>query len=105
MRTITVLCALAFILLVASLALAQEHGHVIGTVAAVAADKLVVTTDEGNKVDLPINQETQFFKGEEKASWKDVKVGDRLVSRLGDKGVAAVVRFSAASEHHGHPGN
>ena len=95
MRKVTALFSLAFILLAAGLALAHGHGHVMGTVAAVTAERIEVKTREGKTVTVPLDKETQYFKGKEKATWADVKVGERVVVHLGAKGAAEEVRLAS----------
>ncbi len=108
MRKITAALTLAFTLFAASLALAHGKGHVMGTVAAVTAERIEVKTQEGKTVAVPLKKETQYFKGKEKAAWADVKVGGRVVVHLGDDGTAAEVRLPSgeqASEHQGNGGH
>jgi hypothetical protein len=98
MRKITTALTLAFILLSAGLALAHGKGHVMGTVAAVTAEKIEVKTQAGKTVAVPLTKETQYFKGKEKATWADVKVGGRVVAHLGDSGAAHEVRLPSGKK-------
>lgn len=95
-------------LLLASAALAHEgHGHLMGTIKAVNAARIEVTTKDGKTVSVPLNAETKFFKGRQRATPADVKAGGRIVVHLGAKGAAEEVRLpsgktSSAEAHNGH---
>lgn len=98
MRKITAVFTLAFTLLTAGLALAHGKGHVMGMVAAVTAERIDVKTKDGKIVAVPLTKETQYFKGKEKGTWADVKVGGRVVVHLGDAGDAHEVRLAAGEK-------
>ncbi len=104
MRKITTALTLAFILLAAGLALAHGKGHVMGTVAAVTAEQIEVKTQDGKTVAVPLNRETQYFKGKVKATWADVEVGGRVVVHLGDDGAAHEVRLPSGEKTEEHSG-
>jgi YHS domain-containing protein len=96
MRKITTVLSSIFILL-GSIALAHEgHKHVMGTVAAVAADHLQVKTKDGKAVTVPLTKATHYLKGKEKAAPADVHVGDRVVVDLAKGGAAEEVRLASA---------
>lgn len=96
MRKMSALLAFLFIILAASLALAHGHGHVMGTVAAVTADRIEVKAKDGKVVTVPLTKETKYFKGQQPATHADVKVGERVVVHLGEGGVAVEVRLPSA---------
>jgi hypothetical protein len=107
MRKITAIFTLTFTLLTAVLALAHEHGHVMGTIKGVTADHVEVTTKDGKTVSVPLTTATKYFKGGQKAAQADVKVGGRVVVHLGASGAAEEVRLpsgkpSSAHAHTGH---
>jgi YHS domain-containing protein len=97
MRKTTILLTLAFALLVSGLALAHGHGHVMGTITAVSADRIELKTQDGKAVAVPLNKATQYFRGKEKAIRTDAHVGDRVSVHLGAEGAAVEVRLPAAS--------
>jgi YHS domain-containing protein len=108
MRKITLILSLTFTFLAASLAFAHGHGHVMGTIKAVNADHIEVTTKDGKTVSVPLTATTKYFKGDQKATWTDVKVGGRVVVHLGAKGAVEEVRLpsgktSSAPAHAGAP--
>jgi hypothetical protein len=95
MRSIFAVFTLALAILVPEFALAHGgHAHVIGTVSAVVVDHLEIKTKDGKTVSVPLNGETKFFKGKEKATRAALHIGDRVVAHLGAKGVAEEIRFS-----------
>ncbi len=76
-RTIIFLAAL---LLVAGVALAHEgKPHVMGTVTKVAENSITVKTTAGAETVVSIMAQTVFKKDAATVSWKDLKVGDRVV--------------------------
>lgn len=106
MRKLSTVLTVTFILL-ASIALAHEgHKHVLGMVAAVAADHLQVKTKDGKSVTVPLATTTRYLKGKKKAALADVHVGDRVVVDVGKGGAAEEVRLAAgkvpAATAHGH---
>ena len=107
MRKITAILTLTFTFLIAGLASAHGHGHVMGTVKAVAADHVEVTTKDGKTVSVPLTPETRYFKGDQKAAQADVKAGGRVVVHLGAGGAAEEVRLPSGkpSSSHGHTGH
>lgn len=95
MRKVSTVLTATFIFL-ASLALAHEgHKHVMGTVAAVAADHLQVKTKDGKAVTVPLTKTTRYIKGKVKATPADIHVGDRVVVDLAKGGAAEEVRLPA----------
>jgi hypothetical protein len=96
MRRIVAALILALALLIPGFALAHGgHGHVMGTVSTIAADHLEIKTKDGKIVSVPLNSETKFFKGKEKAARADLQVGDRVVAHLDAKGIAGEIRFTS----------
>ncbi len=90
--------------------LAFAHGggtHVMGTVADLDAQHVVVKTKDGKTMSVLLNKETKYRKGTAAATRADLKVGDRVVvhaSGKEDKMTASEIRFSSAGEAHGHEG-
>jgi hypothetical protein len=76
-RTIVYLTAL---LLVTGVALAHEgKPHVMGTVTKVAENSITVKTTAGAETVVSIVEQTVFTKNGATVTWKDLKVGDRVV--------------------------
>jgi len=90
--------------------LAFAHGdrpHVMGTVAAVDAQHVVVQTKEGKTLSVLLNTATQYRKGDAAATGVDLKVGDRVVvEATGEKDTltASEIRFASPDEKTGHEG-
>jgi YHS domain-containing protein len=99
MRKITIVFGLLFTLLSSGLALAHGHGHVMGTIKAVTAKSLQVVTKDKKVVTVPLANSTLYYQGKQKAAYKDVKVGERVVVHLGAGGAAEEVRLPAAMDH------
>ena len=58
----------------------EGHEHkVMGTVAAIQADRIEVAPKEGDKVMAVVTKDTKFLRGKATASAADVKVGERVV--------------------------
>ena len=89
------LLTLAIVLLACSLAVAHGHGHVMGTVAAVTAERIDVHTAQGKTVSVPLTAATKYVKGKAVATRADVRVGERVVVHLGAKGAAEEVHLPA----------
>jgi hypothetical protein len=73
-----------FAVFAAPAAISAHDGHthkVMGTVAAVSATQLEVTTTEGKKQVVSLNARTVYRQGKGKATLKALKVGDRLARR------------------------
>jgi len=103
MRKAAVMMPIVMALMLAGRLLAHEgHEHkVMGTVAAVDASHLELTTPEGEKVDILLSKETKFFRGKEAATAGDVKPGLRVAvtfEEAGGKKTAHAVRLSAAAK-------
>ena len=90
--------------------LAFAHGdkpHVMGTVAAVDAQHMVVQTKKGKTLSILLNKATQYRKGEAAATGAALKVGDRVVVEAtgeGDTLTASEIRFASPGEKTGHEG-
>lgn len=90
--------------------LAFAHGdkpHVMGTVAAVDAQHVVVQTKKGKTLSILLNKATQYRKGEAAATGADLKVGDRVVvdaTGEGDTLTASEIRFASPGEKTDHKG-
>ena len=93
MRKIIAFLIVAFILLMATLALAHGHGHVLGTVASVTADRIEVKTKDGKTVAVPLTKDTKYLKGDQKAAQGDVHVGERVVVHRAAGGAALEVHL------------
>ncbi|MBI3302573.1 MAG: hypothetical protein HYZ72_10955 [Deltaproteobacteria bacterium] len=91
-------------------ALAFAHGggtHVMGTVAALDAQHVVVKTKEGKTRSVLVTEKTTYRKGAAAATSADLKVGDRVVVHTTGKGdplTAGEIHFSSAGEARGHTG-
>jgi Cu/Ag efflux protein CusF len=58
----------------------EGHGHhLMGTVIAVEAARLDLTTTEGKAASVGITAETKVFKGKTQASVADIKKGARVM--------------------------
>jgi phosphate/sulfate permease len=95
MKKTTTFLTLAFLVLACGLAFGHGHGHVKGTVAAVTATRIDVTTKNGNTVSVPLTAATLYLKGKAKATRAAVHVGKRVVVHLGAKGEAEEVHLAA----------
>ncbi len=90
--------------------LAFAHGggtHVMGTVAALDAQHVVVKTKDGKTMSVLLNDKTTYRKGAAAATSADLKVGDRVVVHTTGKGdplTAGEIHFSSAGEAQGHAG-
>ena len=104
MGTLTVCMVLCFH------ALVFAHGnetHVMGTVAALDAQQVVVKTKDGKTTSILLNKETTYRKGATAATSADLKVGDRVVVHATGKEdtlTAHEIRFSSPDEGKGHEG-
>ena len=103
MRKAAVMMSILIASLFAASLLAHEgHEHkVMGTVAAVDASHLELTTPEGDKVDILLSKDTKFFKGKETATADDLKPGVRVAVTFEEKEgqkTAHEVRVSAAAK-------
>jgi len=91
--------------------LAFAHGdkpHVMGTVAVVDAQHLVVQTREGKTLSILLNKATRYRKGEAAATGADLKVGDRVVvdaTGEGDTLTASEIRFASPGGEKGRGGH
>ena len=74
--------AISLLLLIrsASVVLAHEgKSHVMGTVSAIDAERIVVTDRDGKTVSMALTNETKYAQGETPAAASAVKVGTRIV--------------------------
>lgn len=91
--------------------LAFAHGdkpHVMGTVAAVDAQHMVIQTKEGKTLSVLLNKATKYRKGEAAATGAALKVGDRVVVDVAGKGdtlTASEIRFASPGGEKGHGGH
>jgi hypothetical protein len=89
--------------LAAALALRPASAHegpdrVMGVVAGVSAERIVVRAGDGHEVAFEITSETRFLRGDARADPADVRVGERAVvhgKRAGGAFVAVRVRLRA----------
>lgn len=66
--------------LIASVAYAHNGmEHVLGTVAAVSQNSIIVTTTDGKSQTVLLTGDTKYVKGETAVTLKDIKVGDHVV--------------------------
>ncbi len=86
------------------------HGgktHIMGTVAALDAEHVVVKDRDGKSVSVSVTKDTTYEKGEAPATAADLKVGERVVVDVtGKEGefTAAEIRFGASHHDEGHEG-
>jgi Domain of unknown function (DUF5666) len=76
----------------------QAHTHVMGTVAALDANHIVVKNAEGITTSIALTDETKYRRGKTATSRADLKIGDRVVveaTKRGDRMIASEVRFSS----------
>jgi len=87
---------------------AFAHGggrHIMGTVADVDAQHVVVKTKDGKTQSVQVNDQTTYRKGKATATSADMKVGDRVVVHTTGKSdplTAGEIHFSSAGEAQGH---
>jgi hypothetical protein len=83
-------------------ALAHAHGgmeHVMGTVAAVSATSITVTTSDGKSQTVLLTPDTKYAKKDTAITVGDIKVGDAVVIHATMKNnalTAATVKVGAA---------
>jgi len=100
---------LALLFIVSLAPLLWAHGnekHVLGTVTKISDKEITVETKTKEAVTVKIVAETKFLKSGEDATWKDLKVGDRVAIHakpVGDTLEAHEVRFGSAKA--GAPAN
>jgi len=89
---------------------AFTHGggmHIMGTVADVDAQHVVVKTKDGKTMSVLVSEKTTYRKGKATANSADLKVGDRVVVHTTGKGdplTAGEIHFSAAGNASSHAG-
>jgi Domain of unknown function (DUF5666) len=87
---------------------AFAHGgglHIMGTVADMDAQHVVVKTKDGKTQSVQVNDHTMYRKGKATASSADVQVGDRVVVHTTGKGdplTAKEIHLSSAGKAQGH---
>ncbi len=90
------------------LALAHEgKPHIMGTVTALDAQRMMVKTKQGKTISVRLNSETKYRKGKAVATNADLQVGGRVVVDVTGEGetlTAGAIRFSSGSEAGGHEG-
>jgi len=75
----------------------HHHKTVMGTVRAINASHIDVTTKDGKNVAVPLAKDTMFMRGDEMGAVADVKAGTRVVIELGEDGKTAEhVKMAAA---------
>lgn len=85
--------ALIALLLVPALAWAHGHGHVMGTIAVVAADHVEVTKADGKMASVPIHANTKFMRGSAHVVASDLAVGMRVSVHLAADGSAELIKL------------
>ena len=80
------LLVLAISLLAPGASLAHPgHDHkLMGTIASIAKNKVVVKTTEGKDMTFEITPLTTFKRGRQKGAQSDLKAGMRVVVNIGD---------------------
>jgi len=77
----TLVCAL--LLALAGSSVARAHGNhpdeAMGTIKAIDAEKLVLTTSQGKEMTLVLTAETKFERGSTAVGREDIEVGERAV--------------------------
>lgn len=104
-RTIAVV-TLLFTLSVMALAHGNEK-HIMGTVTSISDGSITVETKAKKSVTVDVSDKTKFEKSGSPATWKDLKVGDRVVVHAdvsGDKLIANEVHFGAKQSMKGMKG-
>jgi len=87
---------------------AFAHGgktHVMGTVAALNADHVVVKNRDAQSSSIRVTKDTTYQKGEESATATDLKIGERVVVEVtGKEGdfTATEIRLGASPHEAGH---
>jgi hypothetical protein len=93
------------ILFFTPLAFAHEGGmHIMGTVADLDAQHVVVKTKDGKTQSVLVNDQTMYHKGKAAASGADLQVGDRVVVHTTGKGdplTAREIHFSSTGKAQG----
>lgn len=95
------LASLAF-LVSATLFAHGGHEHTMGTVTAIDAKHVEVSTQDGKTVSVQLTPDTKYVKGKTAAKFADVAVGARvMVESKKDKNqlVAQEVQIGTASHH------
>lgn len=91
------------LVMVSLVTLAIAHGseqHVVGTVSKIAGNQVTVTTINSQQVTVTVTDKTEFTTGDVKATFGDLKVGDRVVIHAVKKGTileAHVVKFGTTA--------
>src|SRR5713226_7241982 len=93
------------LVLTATFALAHQGiEHIMGTVSAINQTSITVTTVKQTGVTVLLNASSKFSHNNAEASWKDIRVGDRIVVNAkpnADKTLVAIsVRWGANSSSH-----
>ena len=79
-RAVAVLIAAAVCLAVPAAVRAHGgHGHLMGTVKEVKADRLHVQTPEGKTVEVQLTDKTRYLRGTAEAKAADLTPGTRVV--------------------------
>ncbi len=94
MKRVAVVLAFALALYLAGPVLAHEgHEHkVMGTVAAVDAKHIDVTTKDKHKTTIWLDGETKFLRGKSSTTVGEVKVGERVVITTVEKEEKMIAR-------------
>ncbi len=83
----------------------EGRPHLMGTVAAIDANQIVVQTTEGKSLSVAVDQNTKYRQGDAAAVATDLKVGDRVVLEVTSSGAgqtASEIRFAPAGKRSGH---
>lgn len=88
--------------------IAYAHGnmiHVMGTVTALTDKTVTVSTTDKKSIEVLLTETTTYENGAKPATWKDLKVGDRVVIhavKVKDALQAHDVRFSEVAATSAH---
>lgn len=84
-----IIVALSSFAVLAPVALLAHEGHkhrVMGVVAAVDAGHVEIETKDAKKVSVLINKETKCLRGQKPASTTEIRIGERIVVTVVEKG-------------------
>ncbi len=106
-RNIRTLFAMAALMMGSAIAFAHNGvEHVMGTVTAVSHTSITVDTVKHKSVTVKVDPSTTFTNKDAKASFKDLKVGDRVVinaKEIADEKLQAVsVKWGASANVTAH---
>src|SRR5687767_4919140 len=92
------LLALALIVPAAAWAHEGDAHKVLGTITAIAGDRVDMKTPEGKMVTVTVNAKTTYARGKQKVDATALKIGERIVAEVASEKamVATSVTMAAA---------